>query len=153
MDKNNKDNNFKKKEEKSKKPKWWTPFWISIIISMIGSGFFSYFFFYHDLIRILLYEILFLVVLGLAYYFRVKPSKKINKIAYILLGITPIGFSLWILYAIFCGLTKFCHFLNSLKPYGSWINLIIQILLYILGGFIGNWIGKRRGYKLPLSPY
>ncbi|MFO7796313.1 MAG: hypothetical protein ACQERB_06535 [Promethearchaeati archaeon] len=153
MNDNKDEHNLNEKGEKSKRPEWWTPFWIAMGISMIGSGIFSYFFLSRDFIRILILEIVFLIVLGLAYYFRVNPSKKANKIAYILLGITPIGFGLWVVYAVFCGLTNFCHFLNNLEPYGFLINLTFQLLLYVVGGFIGNWIGKKRDYKLPLSSY
>jgi len=147
------EHNLNNTDEKPQKPKWWNPLWIALVISMIGSGLFSYFFLSRDFLRILIFEIVFLIALSLAYYLRVNPSKKANKIIYILLGITPIGFGLWVMYALFCGLTNFCHFLNSLEPYGFLINLILQLLLYVVGGFIGNWIGKKRDYRLPLSPY
>jgi len=137
--------------QKPSKPKWWKPFWILIAISMVGSGVFCYFFIYSDLVRIIFYEIIFSLVLGIVYYIRVRPSKKVNKVVYILFGITPIGFGLWILYAVVCGLTNFCHFLNNLRLYGYWLNLTFQIILFIIGGFIGNWIGKKRDYRLPLS--
>ena len=137
--------------QKPSKPKWWKPFWILIAISMVGSGVFTYFFLQREFIRIIIYEIIFLLVLGGAYYIRLRPSIKINKLVYILFGITPVGFGLWILYAVMCGLTNFCHFLNNLKPYGPWLNLTIQIILFIIGGFIGNWMGKKRDYRIPLS--
>ena len=139
--------------QKPSKPKWWRPLWILTAISMVGSGVFTYFFLHREFVRIIIYEIIFSLVLGGAYYFRVHPSKKFNKAFYILLGITPIGIGLWILYAVVCGLTNFCHFLNNIKPYGPWLNLTFQIILFIIGGFIGNWIGKKRDYRLPLSPY
>jgi len=139
--------------QKPSKPKWWKPLWILTAISMVGSGVFSYFFLHREFISIIIIEIIFSLVLGGAYYFRVHPSKKFNKTIYILFGITPIGAGLWILYAVVCGLTNFCHFLNNFKPYGPWLNLTFQIILFIIGGFIGNWIGKKRDYRLPLSLY
>ena len=140
-----------KNGQQPSKPKWWKPFWILTAISMVGSGVFTYFFLHREFVRIIIYEIIFSLALGGAYYIRVRPSKKVNKVVYILFGITPIGFGLWILYAVVCGLTNFCHFLNHLRPYGYWLNLTFQIILFIIGGFIGNWIGKKRDYKLPLS--
>ena len=137
--------------QKPSKPKWWKPVWILTAISMVGSGVFTYFFLQREFIRIIIYEIIFSLVLGGAYYIRVHPSKKINKTIYILFGITPIGFGLWIGYAVMCGLTNFGHFLNNLRPYGPWINLTLQIILFIIGGFIGNFFGKKRDYRLPLS--
>ena len=139
--------------QKPSKPKWWKPVWILTAISMVGSGVFTYFFLHREFILIIIYEIIFSLVLGGAYYIRVRPSIKINKLVYVLFGITPVGFGLWILYAVMCGLTNFCHILNNFRPYGPWLNLTFQIILFIIGGFIGNWIGKKRDYRLPLSPY
>ncbi len=135
----------------SSKPRWWKPLWIVTAILMVGWGVFSYFFLHSDFVRIVIYEIIFFIVLGIAYYIRVKPSINVNKAIYIALGITPIGFGLWILYAIVCGSTNFCHFLNNLRPYGYLLNIAFQICLFVIGGFIGNWIGKKRDYFLPLS--
>ena len=153
MSKKNDDNLPNENGQKPSKPKWWKPIWILTAISMVGSGVFTYFFLHREFVLILIYEIIFSLVLGGAYYIRVRPSKKVNKVVYVLFGITPIGFGLWILYAVVCGLTNFCYFLNTLRHYGSWLNLTFQIMLFIIGGFIGNWIGKKRDYRLPLSPY
>jgi len=151
MSENNDENVPNGNDQKPSKPKWWKPLWILTTISMIGSGIFSYFFLHIDFVLILICEIIFSLVLGIAYYIRIRPSLKVNKAVYILLGITPIGFGLWILYAVVCGLTNFCHLLNNLRPYGFLLNIAFQILLFVIGGFIGNWIGKKREYKLPLS--
>lgn len=131
----------------SSRPRWWNPFWILLAISMIGSGIISYFLIPTSFIRILFWEIFFLIILGIAYYLRIRPSKKVNKVIYIIFGITPIGFSFVILYAF----TGIARFLNNLSPWGSWLNLIFIIILFIVGAFIGNWIGKKRDYSLPLS--
>ena len=139
--------------QKPSKPKWWNPFSILSVISLVGSGVFTYFFLHGGFVRIIIYEIIFLFVLGGAYYFRVRPSKKVNKAVYILVGITPIGFGLTILYALFCGITGFAKFIMSFDPLGPWLHLGIIIMLFTIGGFIGNWIGKKRDYRLPLSPY
>jgi hypothetical protein len=153
MSEKNNENLPNQNDQKPSKPKWWKPFWILTAISMVGSGVFSYFFLHTEFVRIIFYEILFSLVLGGAYYFRVRPSKKVNKIVFILFGITPIGFGLWIIYAVMCGLSNFCQFLNNLRPYGVWLNLTFQIILFIIGGFIGNWIGKKRDYRIPFSLY
>ncbi len=114
---------------------------------MVGSGVFTYFFLHSDFVRIIIYEIIFSIALGIAYYIRIKPSKRVNKAVYILLGITPIGFGLCILY----GLTGMSRFLINLGSWWYWLNIIIFIILLVIGGFIGNWIGKKRDYRLPLS--
>ncbi len=78
-------------------------------------------------------------------YIRVKPSKRVNKGVYILLGILPIGFGFYLLY----GLTGMSRLLISLGFW--WLNIIILIILLVIRGFIGNWIGKKRDYRLPMS--
>ncbi len=139
--------------QKPSKPKWWKPLWILTAISMVGSGVFTYFFLHGELIHIIILEIIFSLVLVGAYYIRVRPSIKVNKLLYIFFGITPIGFGLVILYALICGITNFSTFIMSFKPFGSWLQLGIIIGLFTIGGFIGNWFGKKRDYRLPLSPY
>ena len=135
----------------SSKHRWWKLLWIVAAILMVGWGVFSYFLLHIDLVLIIIYEIIFSLVLGIAYYIRIRPSMTVNKLVYILLGITPIGFGLWLLYAVVCVLMNFCNFLNNLNPYGYWLNLTFQICLFVIGGFIGVWIGKKRDYRLPLS--
>ena len=137
--------------QKPSKPKWWKPFWILTAISMVSSGVFAYYFFLHgELVRFI---IIFSLVFGITIYMRVRPSKKLNKGFYILFGITPIGFGLWILYALISGITNFGKFIVSFKPFGYWLQWGIIIGLLTIGGFIGNWIGKKRDYRLPRSPY
>ncbi len=153
MSEKNDENLLNENGQKQSKPKWWKPFWILTAISMVGSGVFSYFFLQTELVRIIIYEIIFSVVLGGAYYIRVRPSMKVNKVVYILFGITPIGFGLSMVYALICGITNFCKFIVSFKPFGSWLQWGIILGLFTIGGFIGNWIGKKRDYRLPLSPY
>jgi len=64
----------------SSKPRWWKPFWILTAISMVGSGVFTYFFLHSDIVRIIIYEIIFSIALGIAYYIRIKPSKRVKKL-------------------------------------------------------------------------
>ena len=139
--------------EKPSKPKWWKQFWILTAISMVGSGVFTYFFLQREFIRIIIYEIIISLALGGAYYIRIRPSKKVNKVVYILFGITPIGFGLSMVYALICGITNFGKFLVSSTPLGPWLQLGIIIGLFTIGGFIGNLIGKKRDYRLLLSLY
>ena len=139
------DSNDEKKE--SSKPKYWKKLWIAVIISYIGTIIFSLLFFQTNIIRTLLLGLIFGIALGIAYYIRIRPSLKINKALYIMLGVTPIGFGLWLLY-MFIGMNRF------LVSLGSWyiqLNILIMISLFVIGGFIGNWIGKKVDYRLPFS--
>jgi hypothetical protein len=72
---------------------------------------------------------------------------KANRAVYILLGITPIGFGLWILLAV-SGIGRFLTTHLGLLP-----SFIVTFTVpYTTGAFIGDWIGRRRNYRLPLSP-
>lgn len=153
MNEKNDENLPNENGQKPSKPKWWKPLWILTAISMVGSGVFTYFFLHGELVLIIILEIIFSLVLGVAYYFRVRPSIKVNKLVYIIFGITPIGFGFVILYALISGITNFSKFIMSFKPFGSWLQLGLIIGLFTIGGFIGNWFGKKRDYRLPLSPY
>ena len=140
----NPDSNDEKKE--SSKPKYWKRFWIAVIISYIGT-IITLLFFQTNIIRTLLLGLIFGIALGIAYYIRIKPSLKTNKIVYIIFGVTPIGFGLWLLY-MFTGMSRF------LVSLGSWyiqLNILIMISIFVIGGLIGNLIGKKTDYRLPFS--
>ena len=88
-----------------------------------------------------------LSVLHDEFYSIVEPSLRINRILYIMFGVAPIGFGLWLLY-MFTGMNRF------LVSLGSWyiqLNTIIMISLFVIGGLIGNLIGKQVDYRLPFS--
>jgi len=125
------------------KPKWWTVYWIIIIVITIIIGVTLPFFEHIPLERATLYLCLALVAESIAYYGRVKPSVSLNSVMYILIGV-PIGFILWLsLWNI------------SLNVFGRWINedfvLVFGSLAicFLIGGIIGDFIGRLRNYKGP----
>jgi len=129
------------------KPWWWKPLWIVTLLATIASGVAGFFLLDVSLARAVGGVALTFLGIGFAYYIRVRPSMRLNRALYILLGITPIGFGLWILYAL-SGIGMFIT-----THFGSWVSLIIGFTVpYAIGAFIGDWIGKRRNYILPLSP-
>ncbi|MBN2157672.1 MAG: hypothetical protein JW776_16615 [Candidatus Lokiarchaeota archaeon] len=107
-------------DEKPPKLKWWKPFWIVIFISMIGSGI-TFYFFADNKIIFILSEIMLFLVLLVAYYIRVKPSKIVNKVVYIAFGTFAIGFGLFFVFALICGITGLGVLLLNFKPAGPWI--------------------------------
>ena len=118
-----------------------------MLFGIIALGVFNYFFLHVPLESAAVGLTLALLGVGIAYYIRVRPSMRVNRALYILLGITPIGFVLWIVYAI-SGIGRWLT--NTLS---AWPSLIIGFTIpYIIGAFIGDWIGKRRNYQIPLSP-
>ena len=131
----------------SAKPWWWKPLWISILLSTIALGVVDYFLFHSPLERVAGELVLTFLMIGFAYYIRIKPSRKVNRGVYIGLGFSPIGFGLWLLY-VYSGISRF---LTTLGPWGSLASMLLFPTPYIMGAFIGDWIGKRRNYRLPLS--
>ena len=87
-------------EAKSSKPWWWKSLWIGVILSTLVLGFANFFLWHVPLERVVGGVALTLVCICIAYYIRVRPSMKVNRAIYIWFGITPIGFGLWILYAV-----------------------------------------------------
>ena len=136
-----------KEQAKKQKPKWFTLYWITIFALTIIIGFALV------ILNIVSFQIgiLYLVVAiiseSLAYYARIKPSSKttfsLNRIMYILMGL-PIGFFLWLILWN-TSLNAFGHRINYdfVLVFGS-----IGICL-LIGGFIGDIIGRLRHYKGP----
>ena len=136
-----------KVKTKGSKPWWWRPLWIGVILSTLVLGFANFFLWHVPVERAVGGVALTLVCICIAYYIRVRPSMKVNRAIYIWFGITPIGFILWIFLAV-SGIGRWLT-----DNLGAWPSLIICFTVpYIIGAFIGDWIGKRRNYRLPLSP-
>ena len=132
---------------KTGKPRWWRPLWIVTLLGIIVSALFSFIIFRVPLERAILGLVLSFLCVGFAYYIRVRPSIKVNRALYILLGITPIGFSLWLVLAV-SGLARWLT-----NTVGAFPSLIIGwAVCFGIGALIGDWLGKRRNYQLPLSP-
>jgi len=135
-----------KVKAKGSKPWWWKPLWIGVILSTIVFGLANFFLWHVPIERAVSAMALTLVCVGIAYYIRVRPSMKVNRALYILLGITPIGFGLWVIW----GVSGIGRLITSIV--GAFPSLIISwAVCYSTGALIGDWIGKRRNYRLPLS--
>ena len=134
---------------KSSKPWWWKPLWIVTVLATIASAVAGYFLSDVSLARAIGGVALTFLCIGIAYYIRVRPSMKVNRAIYILLGASGTGS------IVFFGCT-FIVWATGLPPpihyVGFWISYILLFIApWIIGAFIGDWIGKRRNYILPLS--
>ncbi|MEM3601270.1 MAG: hypothetical protein QXN87_01180 [Candidatus Bathyarchaeia archaeon] len=107
----------------------------------------AYFILHSPIERVVGVAALTFACIGIAYYIRFKQSMKINRALYIWLGVTPIGFFLWIIWCI-SGLARFITNMIGAMP----SLLLSWAVCYGIGAFIGDWIGKRRNYRLPLTP-
>jgi len=134
----------------SVKPWWWKPLWIVTLLLTIVSGVAGFFLFAVSLARAVAGLALTFLALCFAYYIRVRPAIRVNRAIYILLGG---GVTYWIIF----GGSVFIIWATGLPPptqyLGPWItNIIFMIAPWIIGAFIGDWIGKRRNYILPMTP-
>ena len=121
------------------------PLWVFVIATTIASGFISYFYLNQPLLGVLEAEAFTFVLICVAYYIRVRPNLKVNRGIYILLGITPIGFLLWVVEAF--SLSRF--FVTS--SIGWPLLLTASVIPFVIGAFIGDWIGRKRNYQLPFA--
>ena len=126
---------------------WWKPLWVATLLLTIAVGVVDYFLFHVPIGKVAGALAITLLSIGFAYYIRIKPSIKVNRGVYILLGFSPIGFCLWLLY-VYSGISGF---LTTLGPLGALTSMLLFPIPYIIGMFIGDWIGKRRNYRLLLS--
>ena len=83
-----------------------------------------------------------LCLLGIAYYMRVKPSIRVNRVVYIITGGSWIGMAL-IVFLAFSGIGRWLTDTLGAAP-SIIINLIIP---WIAGALIGDWIGRKREYR------
>ena len=132
--------------QKMSKPSWWKPLWIVSALGIIISALVLFLIGYTALERIILGVVFAFLGLGVAYYIRIRPSMTVNRVVFICLGF-GIGWVMWVIYAI-TGIGRWVT-----DTLGVWPSLIIGfVVFYTAGALIGDWIGKRRNYQLPLSP-
>jgi hypothetical protein len=137
-------------EAKGSKPWWWKPLWIAVLLTTIASGVVGYFLLHAPLERVMGGLALTFLGIGIGYYIRVRPSMKVNRALYIALGALGTWFIVFFGGAFIILTTGLPPPFAYLGPLGGFI--IFFIAPYIIGAFIGDWIGRRRNYRLPLSP-
>jgi len=128
------------------KPWWWKPLWVSaILVTIIFAGV-SFLFLDIPLLSVIAGVAATALGMGFSYYIRVRPSLNVNRAIFIFLGISPIGFVLWIISTYV--LNKVIVTIASGTPA---LFLATGAVSLTVGGLIGDWIGKKRHYILPLS--
>jgi hypothetical protein len=136
---------------RAKKSNWLKPYWIILTVSVIVFGVVSALFLNVPLERVIPATVLILLATGFGYYMRVRPNIKFNRGMYVGLGVFVLGFVLWFFLMISLNATGIRRLIDQTIPDGV-LALITLLLCYIAGGFIGDLIGRRRDYRLPLYP-
>ncbi len=129
------------------KPGWWRwgvwSYWlILIVLPAVIAGLILFFSRFYNLFELVKYFIVTFFFIGSAYYLRKVYSLRVWKGIWVMLGIGLAGFPTAVASAIilikYLGLPWF-------------ISLPISfIMAIIIGGYIGSYIGRRRGY-IPLG--
>lgn len=128
------------------KPGWWKPYWMLLVAITIALALVLLFFTTAPIERVVIGLGASLLCMGFAYYIRVRPSMRVNRAIFIMIGITPIGFVLWVI-CIYV-LNRVTLFTTSTWP----VSLLCFVACFGLGALIGDWIGKKRNYILPMTP-
>jgi len=129
------------------KPWWWKPLWIVTVLATIASTVAGYFLLDVPLERAVGGVALTFLCIAFAYYIRVRPSMRINRAVYILIGITPIGIILWFICSFILNRVIITSASGTLPLF-----LASGAVCLGVGALIGDWIGKRRGYTLAMMP-
>jgi hypothetical protein len=131
----------------TEKPRWWRPLWIASVLGIIISALVLFLGGCVPLERAVLGLVISFLCIGVAYYIRVRPSVTMNRVVYICLGC---GIS-FVMIAVVYGVSGLGRWVTD--TLGVWPSLIIGYAVFVpIGISIGDWIGKRRNYQLPLSP-
>jgi len=137
--------------QKMSKPIWSKTLWIGIVFSIVviftvACGILVFSALHMILQQVTVGSVLGSILMGIAYYLRFRYSERaLIRGLYVFLGATPLGFCLNVAYVVFLG-----RYVTGWLM--GWFNIIVTVGILITGAFIGDWIGKRRNYQLPLSP-
>ena len=80
--------------------------------------------------------------LALGEHYRRKPNIRVNRVAYITV------FACWVGLAVFWLLSALFINRGILQP-SVWGVVMFAVTGLAVGGAIGDWVGRRRGYELP----
>jgi hypothetical protein len=128
-------------------PKWWKPYWLSLLALVTVSAVLRFIFRINQFDRVLLVTISSYSLLGFSYYVRVNPpSLRTNKMMYRgLLGFL-FGWIIWIfLYA-----TRVVSYLIYVLGFGEWGVIVLTLgMSFVIGFVLGDLVGRYRNYKGP----
>ena len=102
--------------------------------------------------RTALVVIMVMLTFGFAFYIRVRPSQSGNRVFFIAVGTFCIGFLFWAavtLLLLHSGLRWLI--IQSTGNIGDDLTALATLIIcWILGGFVGDWIGRKRNYVIPM---
>jgi DNA-binding transcriptional ArsR family regulator len=125
--------------------------WLVLIVASVILSILTGYFLRIPLERQAIILTILLLSSGFAFYIRIKPTKSGNRAFYISVGALCIGTLLWFLITsliLFSGLRW--QIVDSTGNFGDDFTVLTTLIIcWIVGGFIGDFIGKKRDYNLP----
>ena len=129
------------------KPWWWKPVWLISFVLTVVFGAVGCLLLDPVVLEVFGVMAVTLIFVGFSYYINARSAVKANRAMYIMLGLTVIGFFLWLIWAM-SGIGKWVT-----HAVGSDPSLLISLVVcYGTGALIGDLIGKKRNYVLPVAP-
>jgi hypothetical protein len=119
--------------------------WIIFTIASVIIAFLNGYFFNIPLERVLAVVFIILATFGFAFYIRINPSKSGSRFFFVSTGVGLIGSVLTLFFMYFMNITRLSRNVNA-----NFYLVIALVTFFILGGLIGDWIGKRRNYAIPM---
>jgi hypothetical protein len=121
--------------------KSWIIFTVASVIIAILNGYFLNISFE----RVLIVIVIILVTFGFAFYIRIKPSKSGNRFFFVGIGVSIIGSVLTLFFMYLMNVTRLSRNANA-----NFYLVLALVIFFIFGGLIGDLIGKRRNYVIPM---
>ena len=153
---------FPEESNLGKTPRWWRKFWIgqAIVIPIyFAVNIILYFMGYID--AAILYRLSFggFAAIGIGYMIThikkdvlsVAGLRKLNRGIYLLVGTFTGGFIIWGGLTVAMNMTGIRLWLAGIIGDGA-LAITTMIPCYIIGGLLGDWIGKKTNYYIPHYP-
>jgi hypothetical protein len=139
---------FPSKQSKPVDKRIWAIFTIASVTIALLNGYFIGI----PLERTIAIVVILLLTTGFAFYIRVRPSTSTNRVFFIAVGTFVLGFVFWAIVVLLMNGSGLRYQLSrATGNFGDdFFFLTSLIICWIAGGFIGDWVGRRRNYIIPV---
>ena len=139
---------FPNKQPRPVDKRIWAIFTIASVTIALLNGYFVGI----PLERTMAVVVILLLTTSFAFYIRVRPSTSGNRVFFIAVGTFVLGFVFWaIVVLLMNGSGLRYQLFRETGNFGDdFFALTSLIICWIAGGFVGDWVGRRRNYIIPV---